>query len=105
MRGILVQIILIHAVLVFNMIFIKIVLRSFIILGIARLGLSLGSAPGLLFSSGLTWQEMRRTSLHTLKDFGLGKSFLENIVEEEIDDLFEYIDNHHLNQPIDVRRF
>ena len=51
------------------------------------------------------WQEMRRTSLHTLKTFGLGKSFLENIIEEEINDLFEYIDNHHLNQPINVRRY
>ena len=47
---------------------------------------------------------MRRFSLHTLKDFGFGKSVLEDIIEEEIDNLFEYIDNHYLNEPIDVIR-
>ena len=67
-------------------------------------GLSLGSKPGVVFSNGPTWSGMRRTSLHTLKDFGLGKSILEDIVEEEIDNLLEHIDNHYLNQPIDVTR-
>lgn len=70
-----------------------------------RNGLSLGSIPGVLFSSGPTWTAMRRTSLHTLRDFGLGKSVLEDIIEEEVDNLIEHIDNNCLNEPIDVISF
>ena len=62
------------------------------------------SMPGVIFSNGPTWMEMRRTTLHTLKDFGYGKSILEDIVEEEIDNFLEHIDNNHLNHPINVKR-
>ena len=78
-----------------------------VLFGISELlsnGLSFGSKPGVLFSNGPTWTEMRRTSLHTLKDFGLGKSILEDIVEEEIDNLLDHIDNNYLNQPINIIR-
>ena len=75
-----------------------------IISGLVRQGISLQSIPGVILSSGSTWTDMRRTSLHTLKDFGYGKSILENIVEEEIDNLLEHIDNNFLNQPINVTR-
>ena len=77
----------------------------FIISDKIRNGLSLGSIPGVLFSHGPTWSEMRRTSLHSLKDLGFGKNSLEDIVEEEINNLLEHIDNHYLNQPIDVISF
>ena len=60
--------------------------------------------PGVLFSSGVTWTEFRRTSLHILKDFGLGKESFENIVEEEVDNLINHIDQNFLNQPVDVSR-
>ena len=68
------------------------------------MGLSLGSIPGVVHSNGPTWSEMRKTSLHILKDFGLGKSIFEDIVDEEIDNLLEHIDNNHLNQPINFVR-
>ena len=60
--------------------------------------------PGVLFSSGVTWTEFRRTSLNILKDFGFGKESFENIVEEEVDNLINHIDQNFLNQPVDVSR-
>ena len=60
--------------------------------------------PGVLFSSGKTWTELRRTSLHILRDFGLGKDSFEDIIEEEVDNLTNYIDQNFLNQPVDVSR-
>ncbi len=70
-----------------------------------RRGTSLGSTPGVLFSNGWTWVEMRRTSLQTLRDLGFGKSALEDIIEEEIDNLVQHIDQHYLNKPVDIKRF
>jgi hypothetical protein len=64
-----------------------------------------GSLPGILFSDDITWTEIRRLSLTTLRDFGFGKKALEDTVDEEVDDLLEYIDNHYANTPLDVRQF
>ena len=61
--------------------------------------------PGILQSNGKTWVECRRTSLHILKDFGFGKTALEDIIEEEVDNLINHIDKNFLNQPIDVDTF
>ena len=82
----------------------KVLFENWIITGLNRKGLSHQSHPGILFSNGPTWKEMRRTSLQTLKDFGFGKSILEDIVEEEIDNLLEHIDKHYLNQPVNIIR-
>ena len=61
--------------------------------------------PGVLSSSGPTWVQFRRSSLHILRNFGFGKAALEDIIEEEIDNLFEHIDQNYLNQPVEVSRF
>ena len=72
---------------------------------VVRRGLSFGSVPGVLFSSGPTWVQFRRSSLHILRNFGFGKAALEDIIEEEIDNLIEHIDQNYLNQPVEVSRF
>ena len=72
---------------------------------LVRGGLSFGQTPGVLFSSGITWIEMRRTSLHTLRDFGLGKNKLEDIIEEEVDNFLQYIDYNLINTPITMTTF
>ena len=82
----------------------KVLFENQILTEMCRRGMSHQSIPGVVFSSGSTWTEMRRTTLHTLKDFGYGKDMLEDIVEEEIENLLEYIDKHYLNQPISVVR-
>ena len=72
---------------------------------VIRRGLSFGDVPGVLSSSGPTWVQFRRSSLHILRNFGFGKAALEDIIEEEIDNLFEHIDQNYLNQPVEVSRF
>ena len=72
---------------------------------IIRGGESLGDLPGVLLSGGQTWTEMRRSSLHVLRDLGYGKTTLEDIIEEEIEKLMQFIDDNWLDTPLDVSEF
>ncbi len=47
--------------------------------------------PGVIFINGQSWVEQRRFALRTLRDFGLGKSGMEAMVAEEVEDLCERI--------------
>jgi len=40
--------------------------------------------PGVLISEGRTWLEQRRFALRTLRDFGFGKSSMEEMIKEEV---------------------
>jgi hypothetical protein len=42
------------------------------------------ASRGLLFSVGREWTEQRRFALRRLRDFGLGKSSMEELIHEEI---------------------
>ena len=70
-----------------------------------RGGLSDGGVPGVIFSNGKTWIETRRTSLHILKNFGMGKNRLEEIVDEEVSNLIEHIDDQWINIPLGTQSF
>lgn len=41
----------------------------------------LGGEFGVVESSGDNWREMRRFTLHTLRDFGMGKNLMEEKVK------------------------
>ena len=70
-----------------------------------RGGTSLGDTAGVVYANGRTWTEVRRTSLHILRDFGLGKNAMEDIIEQEIDTMLQHIDDHWINSPLDVSEF
>ena len=48
--------------------------------------------PGILFSDGQNWHEMRRFTLRNLRDFGMGKTSLEGVVQREITELLTHIE-------------
>jgi hypothetical protein len=41
-------------------------------------------SPGLVFSQGAYWKEMRRFLLKNLRDFGFGKSEMDVVFQEEV---------------------
>ncbi|CAD5213159.1 unnamed protein product [Bursaphelenchus okinawaensis] len=47
---------------------------------------------GVVQTDGEKWREQRRFSLHVLRDFGFGRSFMENKVMREIDRFLEHLD-------------
>jgi len=51
--------------------------------------------PGVIFLNGQHWQEQRRFALRTLRDFGLGKDGMEDLIAEEVERLISIIDATH----------
>ena len=54
---------------------------------------SYGGIPGVIFTHGKYWKELRRFMLRNLRDFGFGKSSMEDLFHEEVDKL-----NRHLEK-------
>jgi cytochrome P450 len=46
---------------------------------------------GLIGSNGKTWREQRRFALRHLKDFGFGKSSMEELIQDELKELIQVI--------------
>lgn len=53
--------------------------------------------PGILFSNGDSWKEMKRFALSTLKDFGMGKRISEGKIIEECHYLIQEFKQHEGN--------
>lgn len=56
---------------------------------------------GIVYSEGEEWSQQRRFALRRLRDFGLGKSSMENLINEEVDELLKLFDKK-LNKATEV---
>ncbi|KAI1233740.1 hypothetical protein IHE44_0004183 [Lamprotornis superbus] len=57
---------------------------------------------GIAFSHGELWKTMRRFTLSTLRDFGMGKRTLEIRILEEVNSLIKYFESYH-GKPFDTK--
>ena len=67
--------------------------------------MSHGDSPGVAFSSGNTWIESRRASLHILRDFGYGKNIMKEMIDGEANNLIQHIEDQWINTPLEVSKF
>ena len=55
---------------------------------------------GLIFSSGELWKQSRRFSLHHLRNFGMGRSKLESVIQDQVQELLEQVVAPNEGKPI-----
>ena len=60
------------------------------------------STGGIVFSHGSHWKEQRKFASRTLKDFGVGKTAMQNVINEEVAKLVEELEGE-TGQPCDLR--
>nr|XP_008261254.2 cytochrome P450 2K6 [Oryctolagus cuniculus] len=57
---------------------------------------------GIVFSHGETWKTMRRFSLTTLRNFGMGKRIIEDTIIEECQHLIQTFESHR-GKPFEIK--
>jgi cytochrome P450 len=60
------------------------------------------STGGIVFSHGEYWREQRKFAMKTLKDFGVGKSNLQTVINDEVAKLVDEL-RDDVGQPVDLR--
>ncbi len=60
------------------------------------------STGGIVFSHGDHWREQRKFASRTLKDFGVGKSATQTVINDEVAKLIEELEQE-TDRPIDLR--
>ncbi|XP_052599756.1 cytochrome P450 2K6-like [Peromyscus californicus insignis] len=58
---------------------------------------------GITFAHGETWKTMRRFSLTTLRNFGMGKQIIEDTIIEECHHLMQNFESHQ-GKPFEIKR-
>ena len=60
-----------------------------------------GGVPGVIFSHGSYWKELRRFLLRNLRDFGFGKTSMEDLFQDEIAKLCQQL-SKKCGKPLDL---
>jgi hypothetical protein len=60
-----------------------------------------GGVPGVIFSHGGYWRELRRFLLRNLRDFGFGKTSMEDLFQDEVAKLCQYL-SKRCDEPINM---
>ena len=60
-----------------------------------------GGTPGVLFTHGSYWRELRRFLLRNLRDFGFGKTSMEDLFQDEIAKLCQQL-SKKCGEPLDL---
>ncbi|KHJ80149.1 hypothetical protein OESDEN_20182, partial [Oesophagostomum dentatum] len=58
---------------------------------------------GIVFSDGDNWKEQRRTALHILRDFGMGRNLMEEQVLLSAQDFLAHLDSLENKEQLDMR--